>query len=186
MDSFVNLEAILLVATLTTRDLDYLHVTKRFAKVAVSILPFHYLLGTSSRFSPLPFLFRTSPSHLYNAYHRIHAVLILFLLASHASWYVNFYYWVGKLPSRLLDLVPFLGLVMITIFISMAILARQAIRYNPKMRFLFVNSHVLAAGLIPAILWFHATPGRWAAVESLIVFAMVVAEKVLRRREGSG
>jgi Ferric reductase like transmembrane component len=160
-------------------------MTKRFAQVAAALLPFHYLLGTPSRLSPLPYLFRTSPSSLYNPYHRIHALLIFFLLANHATWYLNFYFWASKLPGRLFDLDVLLGLSMATTFTIMATLARQAVRYDPKRRPWFVRSHFIAAGLIPCLLFFHAPPARWYAVEMLLVYAGVAFERVMRRRDGN-
>jgi hypothetical protein len=170
-----------LLTTDTCTPTDYLHLTKRFAQVAASLLPLHYLLGTSSRLSPLPFLFRLSSggaSTKYNAYHRLNGALLLGLLACHASLYLNFYIQKGLLVKRAQDLDVQMGLGMAGTLAVLGFFAREAVRKS--WRGAFVLTHVAGAGLVVLMLFFHASAARWYAVEAGIVYVAVLYEKLVR------
>ena len=148
---------------------DYFHLTKRFAQVPVSLLPFHYLLGTPARLSPLPWLFRVPASASYNAYHRLYGALMLLLLFFHAIFYVNSYIQrgLGWAPFGLRTVI--LGLAMVGVLAVLAAMSMEEVRRSWRAGFSWV--HVLGAGGVLGLLWFHVSHARWYVIEAGVVYA---------------
>ena len=105
--------------------IDYLLLTKRFAIVAASQLPIHYLLSAKSPLNPIQRLLRLSHEEL-NVYHRLLGRIVLIFVLTHAGLYLNFYIQKDLLFKRIKDIDVQLGLLAAT---SLTILGTTAISF---------------------------------------------------------
>ena len=81
---------------------DYMHLTKRLGHVAVSQLLFQYLLPIKATWSPIQLA--TGLSHeTLNPYHRLCGRIIHIFLTAHMLLYLNFFFVISVLSTRLYD-----------------------------------------------------------------------------------
>ena len=132
---------------------DYLHLTKRFGHVAVSQLPFQYMMAIKSWRSPVQ-LVTGLTWEKRNDYHRLFGRIVHLLAAVHAIMYLNFFVAAGLLSRRLKDWDVRLGLAAFLIFNVLAIMSTPPVRkaaYHSR----FFMSHVVTSALLLPILFFH-------------------------------
>ncbi|KAI8186605.1 putative metalloreductase AIM14 [Colletotrichum sp. SAR 10_75] len=166
---------LLVLSTLETGE-DYLHITKRFGIVAVSQIPFQYLLALKS-FSPIAKVFRTSHEEL-NKWHRVLSRVTLSLLVLHALFYLNFFVAKGIVTSRLFAPVVFAGVVAFAAMNMMTSTATVAIRkYSYR---IFFITHLIGAFAIPPLVFFHAKSSRLFMAKAIIVFLIDLVVRRLR------
>ncbi|RYP05411.1 hypothetical protein DL764_003836 [Monosporascus ibericus] len=155
---------------------DYLHLTKRFAIVAVSQLPIQYVLALK-KFNPVALIFRSSHEGV-NRWHRVLGRVIYYLMCLHAAFYLNYYYQMGILGQRIIDIVPALGL---TAFIGMVVLNTTALsiirRYSYR---IFFITHLIVALALPPVVFFHHRSSTFYVVEALALFTI---DLVLRKMD---
>ncbi|RYP71058.1 hypothetical protein DL769_004771 [Monosporascus sp. CRB-8-3] len=150
---------------------DYLHLTKRFGIVAVSQLPIQYVLALK-KFNPVALIFHSSHEGV-NRWHRVLGRVIYYLMCLHAAFYLNYYYQMGILGRRIIDIVPALGL---TAFIGMVLLNTTTLsvirRYSYR---IFFTTHLLVALALPPIIFFHHRSSIFYVVEALSLFTIDLA-----------
>ncbi|RYP48264.1 hypothetical protein DL768_005817 [Monosporascus sp. mg162] len=150
---------------------DYLHLTKRFGIVAVSQLPIQYVLALK-KFNPVALIFRSSHEGV-NRWHRVLGRVIYYLMCLHAAFYLNYYYQMGILGRRIIDIVPALGL---TAFIGMVLLNTTALsiirRYSYR---IFFITHLIVALALPPVVFFHHRSSTFYVVEALALFVIDLA-----------
>jgi NAD(P)H-flavin reductase len=143
----------LLFLTLRQTGDDYLHLTKRFGHVAISQLPFQYMMAIKSPRNPVQLA--TSLSHeTLNPYHRLFGRIIHLFLAAHAILYMNFFFMEGILGQRLINWDVCLGLTAFSIFNILAITAIPPIRKSAYYKN-FYKAHVVLSGLLMPALFLH-------------------------------
>jgi NAD(P)H-flavin reductase len=132
---------------------DFLHLTKRFGHVAVSQLPFQYMMAIKSPRNPAQFA--TGLSHeVLNPYHRLFGRIIHLFLAAHAVLYMIYFSMAGILGQRVGNWDVRLGLAAFLIFNILAVTAIPPIRklaYHNK----FYKAHAILSGLLMPALFFH-------------------------------
>jgi NAD(P)H-flavin reductase len=137
---------------------DYLHLTKRFGHVAVSQLPFQYMMAIKSPRNPAQFA--TGLTHeVLNPYHRLFGRIIHLFLASHVILYISHFSMAGILVQRVRNWDVRLGLTAFLIFNILAITAIPPIRksaYHNK----FYKVHAILSGLLMPALFFHVPYAR--------------------------
>jgi NAD(P)H-flavin reductase len=137
---------------------DYLHLTKRFGHIAVSQLPFQYMMAIKSPRNPAQFA--TGLSHeVLNPYHRLFGRIIHLFLASHVTLYITYFFMAGILDQRLRNWDVRLGLAAFLTFNILTITAIPPIRkaaYHNK----FYKVHVAFSGLLMPALFFHVPTAR--------------------------
>ncbi|RYP40015.1 hypothetical protein DL767_001949 [Monosporascus sp. MG133] len=150
---------------------DYLHLTKRFGIVAVSQLPIQYVLALK-KFNPVALIFRSSHEGV-NRWHRVLGRVIYYLMCLHAAFYLNYYYQMGILGRRIIDIVPALGL---TAFIGMVLLNTTALsiirRYSYR---IFFITHLIVALALPPVVFFHHRSSTFYVAEALALFIIDLA-----------
>ncbi|RYP76958.1 hypothetical protein DL770_007132 [Monosporascus sp. CRB-9-2] len=150
---------------------DYLHLTKRFGIVAVSQLPIQYVLALK-KFNPVALIFRSSHEGV-NRWHRVLGRVIYYLMCLHAAFYLNYYYQMGILGRRIIDIVPALGL---TAFIGMVLLNTTALsiirRYSYR---IFFITHLIVALALPPVVFVHHRSSTFYVVEALALFIIDLA-----------
>ena len=163
----------LLVLTMKDTGDDYLHLTKRFAIIAASQLPLHYLLA-AKEWSPIQYLTRMSHEEL-NPYHRLLGRIIITFMALHASMYLNFYVQKGLLLKRIQDRDVILGLTAISSALLIGTTALSRIRdWNYR---LFFYLHVsLSIALLP-ILYLHVSHLRIYILESVLIYVLLILQR---------
>lgn len=132
---------------------DYMHMTKALGHVAVSQLPFQYLLSIKSAFSPVAFATGLTHERL-NAYHRFFGRIVHSMLAAHAVLYLNFFIQIGALQKRIKDMDVRLGIAAFWAFNVLGLAALPAVRRR-FYHAVFYRSHVLLSAAIVSILYFH-------------------------------
>ncbi|TDZ49940.1 putative metalloreductase AIM14 [Colletotrichum trifolii] len=166
----------LLVLSVLETGEDYLHLTKRFGIIAVSQLPFQYLLALKS-FSPIAKVFRTSHEEL-NKWHRVLSRVTLSLLGLHAIFYINFFVEKGILQRRLFAPVVFAGVVAFACMNTMTSTAAATVRrYSYRVFFI---THLIGAFAIPPLVFFHARSSRLFMAKAIIVFLIDLVVRRLR------
>ncbi|KAJ0298208.1 hypothetical protein COL5a_007758 [Colletotrichum fioriniae] len=166
---------LLVLSVLETGD-DYLHLTKRFGIIAVSQIPFQYLLALKS-FSPIAKAFRTSHEEL-NKWHRVLSRVTLSLLVLHAVFYLNFFVAKGIVQKRLFAPVVFAGVVAFATMNMMTSTAAATVRrYSYR---IFFITHLIGAFAIPVLVFFHAKSARLFMVKAIIVFLIDLTVRRLR------
>ncbi|KAK4692682.1 hypothetical protein P7C71_g4570, partial [Lecanoromycetidae sp. Uapishka_2] len=163
---------LLLLASKDTGD-DYLHLTRRFGIVAASQLPLHYLLAAKA-WSPVQYLARMSHEEL-NPYHRLLGRIIIILMATHASMYLNFYVQKGLLLKRIRDWDVILGLTAISTAITIGTTALARIR-DWNYRVFFYLHVILSITLLP-VLYLHVSFLRVYILEAAAVYVLLIAQR---------
>lgn len=132
---------------------DYLHLTKRFGHVAVSQLPFQYMMAIKSPRNPAQLV--TGLSHeVLNPYHRLFGRIIHLFLATHAILYIAYFSMAGMLGQRGRCWDVRLGLAAFLIFNILAITAIPPIRKSAYHK-TFYKAHAILAGLLMPALFIH-------------------------------
>ncbi|KAK2038678.1 ferric reductase like transmembrane component [Colletotrichum somersetense] len=166
---------LLVLSVLETGD-DYLHITKRFGIIAVSQIPFQYLLALK-RFSPIAKVFGTSHEEL-NKWHRVLSRVTLSLLLLHAIFYLNFFVAKGIVQKRLFAPIVFAGVVAFATMNMMTSTAAAAVRrYSYRV---FFVTHLIGALAIPPLVFFHARSARLFMAKALVVFFIDITVRRLR------
>ncbi|KAK2015445.1 ferric reductase like transmembrane component [Colletotrichum eremochloae] len=166
---------LLVLSVLETGD-DYLHITKRFGIIAVSQIPFQYLLALKS-FSPIAKVFATSHEEL-NKWHRVLSRVTLSLLVLHAMFYLNFFVAKGIVQKRLFAPIVFAGVVAFAAMNMMTSTAAAAVRrYSYRV---FFVTHLVGAFAIPPLVFFHAKSARLFMAKALVVFLIDLAVRRFR------
>ncbi|KAL8782289.1 MAG: hypothetical protein Q9213_005524 [Squamulea squamosa] len=153
---------------------DYLHLTKRFGIIGASQLPLHYLLALKSSWSPISYLTCLSHEEL-NPYHRALGRIVLLFLSLHASFYLNFFIQKSLLAKRIRDLDVQLGLLAITILLTLGTTALAWVR--KKNYFLFFLIHVTTSIAILPILYFHVSHLRIYILESALIYTLLIVQR---------
>lgn len=152
-----------------------MHFTKRLGHIAVSQLPFQYLLSTRSPLSPV----QLATSLTYQAlspYHRLSGRIIHLLLLAHSILYLNFFYQISALPKRLYDSDVQLGLLSITVLTALSVTALSPIRKKAYRKIFYVPHAVLSFLLIPTISA-HVPYTRKYIVQALIIYLFNVVSR---------
>ena len=154
--------------------IDYLHLTKRFAIVAASQLPFHYLLSLKSPLNPIQRLTSLSHEEL-NPYHRLLGRLLITIFALHAAFYLNFYVQASLLAKRIRDADVQLGLLAL---VHLALINGSSLKFVKDWSYrLFYALHiVLSLSLLP-IMWFHVKHVRAYVLEAAVVYAVTLLHR---------
>lgn len=163
---------LLFLAIYKTGD-DYMHFTKRLGHVAVSQLPFQYLLSIKSPLSPIQVATNLTHETL-NPYHRLAGRIIHLFLLAHSLLYLNFFFWISALPRRLYDRDVRIGLVSITLLTILAITASPPIRQKAYHKNFYVPHAFLSFLLIPAIAA-HVPYTRRYIIQNLMIYLFNVA-----------
>ncbi|MCJ1372574.1 hypothetical protein MMC20_003799 [Loxospora ochrophaea] len=164
----------LLILTVKDTGDDYLHLTKRFAIVGASQLPFHYLLACKSQWSPIHYLTSLSHEEL-NPYHRLLGRILTTFFAFHATLYLNFYVQASLLAKRIRDRDVILGLTAIISFLLLFTTALSAVRrYSYR---LFFTLHVLLSLAVLPVLYFHVSHIRIYILESAAVYIYLILQR---------
>ncbi|KAK9323177.1 hypothetical protein V1517DRAFT_367121 [Lipomyces orientalis] len=149
-----------LLSVLETHD-DYLYLTKRLGRVAVSAMPALYFL--SLRPSPIPreSYLRLLPLHIWLAR------IIIFLSTLHGVLYISYWAQVGNL-AKIFEWTNLLGvLVALGFSLTLIVSLRTFRRRNHE---LFFKTHYLFAWACVPILAYHAQPQIWLIVFYLALF----------------
>jgi NAD(P)H-flavin reductase len=149
----------LLFLTLRQTGDDYLHLTKSFGCVAVSQMPFQYMMAIKSARNPIQFATNLSHETL-NPYHRLFGRIIHLFLAAHAILYLNYFFMEKILGQRLTSWDVCLGLTAFWIFNILAITAIPPIRKASYHKY-FYKPHVALSGLLMPALFLHVPFARW-------------------------
>ncbi|EXJ69779.1 uncharacterized protein A1O5_06850 [Cladophialophora psammophila CBS 110553] len=148
----------LLFLTLRQSGDDYLHLTKLLGHIAVSQLPFQYMMAIKSPRNPVQFA--TGLSHeTLNPYHRLFGRIIHLFLAAHAVLYMNFFVMEKILSQRLRNWDVCLGLTAFCIFNGLAIAALPTVRRAAYHKH-FYRPHVVLSGLLMPALFMHVSTAR--------------------------
>ncbi|KAL8770222.1 MAG: hypothetical protein Q9209_004064 [Squamulea sp. 1 TL-2023] len=153
---------------------DYLHLTKRFGIIGASQLPLHYLLALKSPLTPISYLTRLSHEEL-NPYHRALGRIVLLFFSLHASFYLNFFIQKSLLAKRIRDVDVQLGLLAITISLTLGTTALAWIR--KRNYFLFFLIHVTTSIAILPILYFHVSHLRIYILESALIYTLLIGQR---------
>ena len=156
----------LLYAVFSGTGHDYMHLTKQLGHVAVSQLPWQYLLAFKSHNSPITLITGLTHERL-NAVHRLFGRIVHSLLAMHAVLYLNFFVRMGNLDKRIKDKDVRLGVIAFWTMNILGILALPVVR-RKAYHAIFYRSHVLLTAALPIILWFHQPWTRWYLGQALI------------------
>jgi NAD(P)H-flavin reductase len=132
---------------------DYMHLTKAFGHVAISQLPWQYLLAVKSPWNPLQFLLKQSHEEL-NDLHRLFGRIVHVLLALHAMLYLNFFVRINVLDKKIKEPVVRLGIIGFWSFNFLALLSVPAIRRRVYHK-VFYRSHVVLTAIVLPVLYFH-------------------------------
>ncbi|MCJ1359523.1 MAG: hypothetical protein MMC33_009525 [Icmadophila ericetorum] len=158
---------------------DYLLLTKRFAIVAASQLPIHYLLSAKSPLNPIQRLLRLSHEEL-NVYHRLLGRIVLIFVLTHAGLYLNFYIQKDLLFKRIKDIDVQLGLLAAT---SLTILGTTAISFVRSYSYrLFYGVHILVSISLLPILYFHVVHIRIYILETATICLLSALCRLLRTK----
>ena len=151
-------------------NIDYLHVTKRFAIVAASQLPFHYLLSAKSPWNPIQLLIKRSHEQL-NPYHRLLGRVLITLFTVHATLYLNFYIQANLLGKRIRDRDVQLGLAAIISFLTIGSTALSTVReYSYRV---FYVAHIILSTAILPILYYHVAYVRVYVIQTAAVHILL-------------
>ncbi|ERT02756.1 hypothetical protein HMPREF1624_01058 [Sporothrix schenckii ATCC 58251] len=166
--------AILLVLCVVETGRDYMHLTKRFGIVAVSQLPLQYVLALRY-VSPVLAIFGTSHEQV-NRWHRVLGTIIYTMLLLHATFYLNFFAFLGNFWPRLLRPVVALGLAAI---FSMTLLTTTALSIVRRWSYrVFFITHVSVAFALPVLVIFHA---RYASNYVAAALLLLIADLTFRK-----
>ena len=143
---------LLVLATRNTTN-DYMHLTKSLGHVAVSQLPWHYLLAIKSPLSPITLATGLTHERL-NAWHRTLGRVIAVLALGHASLYLKFFLDVGVLRKRAGDWDVRLGLMTVTTLSGLLLGSLQVVRKKAYHKGFYVG-HVLLSAMLVVLLWAH-------------------------------
>ncbi|KPI41387.1 putative metallo AIM14 [Cyphellophora attinorum] len=156
----------------------YLHLTKSLGHVAVSQLPWHYLLAIKSPNSPITIATGLTHERL-NAWHRILGRIIAVLAFGHAALYLKFFVDMGVLKKRLGDWEPRLGLAAVVTMAGLVVGSLAVVRRKSYYRGFYVG-HVLMSAALVVELWLHM---RWTRRYVAQMGAWWVVNAVLRARQ---
>lgn len=162
---------------------DYMHLTKAFGHVAVSQLPWHYLLsvksgsGAAARSSFPGGLVglvgvATGLSHeRVNAYHRLLGRMVHGLLGVHAVMYIRFFVGMGVMEKRIRDRDVRLGLAAFWTVNLLGLLSLPVVRRRVYYRG-FYRSHVVLSAVLPVLVYWHVPykSVRWFAVQVGVIW----------------
>ncbi|RMD42550.1 hypothetical protein DV735_g2620, partial [Chaetothyriales sp. CBS 134920] len=155
---------------------DYMHLTKQFGHVAVSQLPWQYLLAFKSPRSPFTLVTGLTHERL-NPFHRLLGGIVHVLLAVHVLLYLNFFVRIRVLAKRIRDWDVGLGVIAFGMYTFLAIFATPTIRRRAYYS-LFYRSHVVLSALVPLALWFHQPWTRWYLLQAAVFY---IANGVARK-----
>ncbi|RMZ86185.1 hypothetical protein DV737_g284, partial [Chaetothyriales sp. CBS 132003] len=155
---------------------DYMHLTKQFGHVAVSQLPWQYLLAFKSPRSPFTLVTGLTHERL-NPFHRLFGRIVHVLLAAHVLLYLNFFVRMGVLEKRIKDRDVRLGVMAFWMFNFVGILAMPAVR-RKAYHTAFYQSHVVLTAAVPVALWFHQPWTRWYLLQAAVFY---IANGMARR-----
>jgi NAD(P)H-flavin reductase len=152
----------------------YLHLTKALGHVAVSQLPWHYLLAKKSPNSPITFATGLTHERL-SAWHRILGRIIAVLAFGHAALYLKFFVDMGVLRKRLGDWEPRLGLAAVVTMAGLTAGSLAVVRRRSYYKGFYVG-HVLLSAALVVVLWLHmkwtrryvAQTGVWWVVNAVL------------------
>ncbi|RMZ83673.1 hypothetical protein DV738_g1016, partial [Chaetothyriales sp. CBS 135597] len=147
---------------------DYMHLTKQFGHVAVSQLPWQYLLAFKSPRSPFTLVTGLTHERL-NPFHRLFGAIVHVLLAVHVLLYLNFFVRIGVLGKRIRDWDVGLGVVAFWMYTFLAVFATPSLRRLAYYS-LFYRSHVVLTALMPLVLWFHQPWTRWYLMQAAVFY----------------
>jgi NAD(P)H-flavin reductase len=151
-------------------DNDYMHLTKQFGHIAISQLPWQYLLAFKSPRSPITLATGLTHERL-NAFHRLFGRVVHALLACHAVLYLNFFVKMGNLEKRIKDRDVRLGVVAFWMFNVLGILAISPIR-KKVYHVLFYRSHVFLTAAALGVLWFHQPWTKWYVGQAAVFWVL--------------
>ncbi|RMZ89279.1 hypothetical protein DV736_g3498, partial [Chaetothyriales sp. CBS 134916] len=155
---------------------DYMHLTKQFGHIAVSQLPWQYLLAFKSPRSPFTLVTGLTHERL-NAFHRLFGRIVHVLLAVHVLLYLNFFARMGILDKRMRDRDVRLGVIAFWMFNFLGILATPTLRRKAYHNG-FYRSHVVLTATVPVVLWFHQPWTRWYLLQAA---AFYIANGMVRK-----
>jgi ferredoxin-NADP reductase len=163
--------------------IDYLHLTKRFGIVGASQLPLQYLLAFKSPFSPIQHLTGCSWTTL-NAAHQILGRVSTILFYLHAGFYLNFFIQAHVLAKRIKDWDVILGIVGTIAFTAVGTTALSWVRRLSYR--IFYTTHVTLASILLPVLYFHVHHIRVYIIETLMVYAVHLALRILNEHKVEG
>ncbi|PHH77832.1 hypothetical protein CDD80_160 [Ophiocordyceps camponoti-rufipedis] len=143
---------------------DFLHFTKRLGAVAVSQLPAQYALSLKG-LNAYALAFGSSHERV-NRFHGVLGRVIAVMLFLHVACYNYFFVAVGVWPARLLDWVVVYGVVAAVALFALVGTTVTFVR-RASYRVFFVT-HVIAALLVPPLIFFHAPSSRIYLIEALL------------------
>ena len=147
---------------------DYLHLTKQFSHVAVSQLPWQYLLVFKSPRSP--FTLATGLTHeRLNALHRLLGRIVHAMVACHAVLYFNFFVKMNLLEKRGKHRDVRLGIIAFWSFNLLGLLSIPPVR-RKVYHAVFYRSHVVLTAVLPVVLWFHQPWTRWYLAQAGVFY----------------
>lgn len=161
---------------------DYLHFTKSIGHTAFANVPIQFLLMSSSRKNPFLRLTGLTRAQL-TPYHRLFGRLVIIpLLALHATLYLNFFAEITEpvplLPKRLMDTDVQLGLSAVGIMAILWVTASSGMgllgmrRKKGVSRDTFEAVHVTLVFALLALSFFHVKHTRKFVVQSLVIHAV--------------
>ena len=155
---------------------DYMHLTKSFGHIAISQLPFQYMVAIKSPQSPAQMA--TGLSHeTLNPYHRLSGRIIHLFLTTHAVMYMSFFIKADLLSKRIQDWDVRLGLAAFWTFNIIAIAAIPPIRKNAYHKG-FYRFHAILPGVVLPILAFHNPYTKKYVVQMAVAFIFnIIARK---------
>ena len=145
-----------------------MHLTKAFGHVAISQLPWQYLLAVKSPWNPLQFLLKQSHEEL-NDLHRLFGRIVHVLLALHAVLYLNFFVRISVLDKKIKDPIVRLGIIGFWSFNFLAFLSVPPIRRRVYHK-VFYRSHVVLTAIVLPVLYFHVPYTRTYVMQAGALF----------------
>lgn len=137
----------------------------------MSQLPIQYVLALK-KFSPVAMILHSSHEAI-NRWHRVLGRIVYFLLFLHAAFYLNYFYQMGILSRRVVDLVPALGITALVGFILLDTTALSVVRtYSYRVFFI---THLIVAFTLPPIIYFHHRTTLFYVAEGLGLFVIDLA-----------
>ncbi|KAJ9611544.1 hypothetical protein H2200_004728 [Cladophialophora chaetospira] len=164
---------------------DYMHITKAFGHVAISQLPFHYLLSLKNTKSS-PIAWATGLTHeRLNPIHRLFGRIVHLFLAIHAVLYLRFFIVMRFLEKRIKDRDVRLGILAFWSFNFLGLLALPVVR-RKVYHAVFYQTHVVLSALVLPVLWFHVPYTRWFVGQAVFIYVMGGLSRMASRENVEG
>jgi hypothetical protein len=158
---------------LTDTNVDYIHLTRRFALIPASQLPLHYLLAISS-------LRRRRGLHI--SLHRVTGRILLTLFALHVLLYVNFLVQMNLFRTFARQPKITVGLAVANVSSLFTITSMQWVRR--RWYRIFYMTHVVGSVVVLMLLWVHVEAVRVYLVECAGVVVMNAVVRLRDSRKG--